>query len=243
VIESDDESFVDIYRVVLASRASLTVELQTGNFDAFLFLVDEMLVDEITADDDGGAGTNALILDLTLDAGTYMILANSVFEGETGQYTLTTSSAEANPACDVAVGVSTNSITPGTLATGDCTLASLVPGSDTSYVDRYRVTLPTGGDLTVGLESDAFDSFLWLLDETLSEVIETDDDGGSGGDSLLSDVPLAAGTYVILANSFDVSGVGNYTLTLTPEPSPTLSGLLALATLVVLSRSRPHHRR
>lgn len=237
-IDLDDTSFVDVYRVVLPSSGSLTVELESGDFDAFLGLFDAAIVDHIAFDDDGGVDTDSLILDVSLAAGTYIILANSFFADETGAYTLTTTSAESNPACDVVMDLPANAVAQGMLSNGDCTLASVVPDNNTSYVDQYRVTLPTGGPLTVRLESNAFDAFLWLFDGSLTNLIDIDDDSGGEFNSLLSDVQLDPGSYVILANSFDVQGTGSYTLTLIPEPSSTLLGSVALATVLALSRTR-----
>lgn len=237
-IDLDDTSFVDVYRVVLPSSGSLTVELESGDFDAFLGLFDAAIVDHIAFDDDGGVDTDSLILDVSLAAGTYIILANSFFADETGAYTLTTTSAESNPACDVVMDLPANAVAQGMLSNGDCTLASVVPDNNTSYVDQYRVTLPTGGPLTVRLESNAFDAFLWLFDGSLTNLIDIDNDSGGEFNSLLSDVQLDPGSYVILANSFDVQGTGSYTLTLIPEPSSTLLGSVALATVLALSRTR-----
>ncbi len=240
-VDPDDDSFVDVYRVVLPTSGSLTVELQSSDFDSYLELADEFIVDLIAYDDDGGSGFDSIILDVNLDAGTYIILANNF--GLTGAYTLTTTSAQTNSACDVVVNLSTNALAQGILSQGDCTLASLVPGEDTSYVDRYRVTLPSGGDLTILLESNAFDTFLWLLDDTLSEVIATNDDDGSSSNSSLSNLILDPGSYVILANSFSVGGLGSYDLTLIPEPSATLLCSFALGTLMALSHKGFRQRR
>ena len=143
------------------------------------------------------------------------------------------------PACDPQ-GVSPNSVTNGTLAAGDCRLSEL-PGSDLtddSFVDVYQVTVATGGVLTVSMTSSSFDTFLLVLDETLTDVIAADDDGGGGTDSLVSISPISAGTYVILANSFFTGETGPYTLTLVPEPSVQLLHLTTLGALIALARSR-----
>jgi N-acetylneuraminic acid mutarotase len=86
-----DQSFVDQYRITLPSRGRLTIRMNSNQFDAFLVLLNSPLqLPEIATDDDSGGGTNALI-SLDLDAGTYIILANSALEtAVTGAYTLTT---------------------------------------------------------------------------------------------------------------------------------------------------------
>lgn len=86
-----DQSLVDQYRITLPSRGRLTIRMNSNQFDAFLVLLNSPLqLPEIATDDDSGGGTNALI-SVDLDAGTYIILANSALEtAVTGAYTLTT---------------------------------------------------------------------------------------------------------------------------------------------------------
>ena len=77
--------YVDLYRVHLAARGEVTIEL-TSNTDTFLRLVDDD-GDLIDSDDDGGTDTNSRIR-RTLAAGTYMVEATTYGAGETGSYEL-----------------------------------------------------------------------------------------------------------------------------------------------------------
>jgi serine protease Do len=116
--------------------------------------------------------------------------------------------------CDP-VDIAPDDSVSGSLASGDCMISDL-PGSDPtddSFVDVYRVTLGADGFLTVSMNSSSFDTFLFVWDETFTTLIGSDDDGGGGTNSLLSAVPISAGTYVILANSFGIGETGPYTLT------------------------------
>ncbi len=240
-LDPPEDVFVDVYRVTLVADSFLTVDLQSLDFDTFLFVFDAGLTTPIYSDDDAGAGTDSLITRVPLPAGTYIILTNSFDVEETGDYQLSTAlDATGNPACDVVVDLPPTAIADGTLVAGDCTIAQLgLDGGDQTFVDQYRVALPAGGTLTIALDSVDFDPFLAVLDETLTNVIATDDDGGSLLNSLLSDLALAPGTYVILANHFDFEDMGAYTLTLTPEPSAKLLRLGALVTLLLVRRRRP----
>jgi N-acetylneuraminic acid mutarotase len=121
------------------------------------------------------------------------------------------------PIIDIPLASSTN----GALSTSDCTIEALLPGSgDNTYVDQYRVTLPSRGRLTIRMNSTFFDTFLVLLKSPLQlPEIATDDDSGGGTDSQIT-ADLDAGTYIILANSALVSQVtGAYTLTTTFGPA------------------------
>jgi hypothetical protein len=96
-------------------------------------------------------------------------------------------------------------------------MAALFPGlGDQSFVDQYRITLPSRGRLTIRTNSVQFDTLLVLLNSPLQlPEIAVDDDGAGGTDSLIS-MHLDAGTYIILANSALATAVtGAYTLTTT----------------------------
>lgn len=239
-IDPLDLTFLDIYSVTLVEDGFLTVTLDSVEFDAFLTIYDAGLTEALVSDDDGGAGSNSRIDAIPLPAGTYLILASSFFEGDTGAYTLNTLfDLSGNPACAVQVDLPANASAGGSLSVTDCTIAQLgVDLMDVSFADQYRVTLPIGGLLTVHLQSLAVDAFLWLFDETLTNDIAVDDDGAGGTDAMLQDIPLGPGTYVILANSCCPDQTGAYTLTLVPEPSVLQIVLAGVGGLIVLARSR-----
>lgn len=244
-IDLSDASFVDVYRVTLAAAGFLSVALQSEflQFDALLGIFDESLTTLLFTDDDAGDNSNSFIDRVPLAAGTYLILANSFFEGDTGAYDLSTSlDATGNPACDVTIDLPPTAIANGTLSEGDCTAAQLDLDAGGSFVDQYRVALPAGGALTIALDSVAFDSYLFVLDETLTNLIAVDDDSGGSSNALLSNLSLDPGTYVIVANGFFVGETGAYTLTLIPEPSTGLLNLGALLTLSALAYWRKRRR-
>jgi|LGOV01.1.fsa_nt_gb hypothetical protein len=110
--------------------------------------------------------------------------------------------------------ISENSTVNGELSSTDCILES-----DNTYMDLYRVTLASGGVLTVRMESSAIDSYLVLLPDdvdSMSSDTITDDDSGGGRNSLIS-LSRDAGAYIIVANSYAVE-MGPYTLTVSFEP-------------------------
>lgn len=113
--------------------------------------------------------------------------------------------------CDVQVATSNVSIA-GSLESGDCTVDELLGNGDQSLVDQYQFVASGATSVSIEMSSSVFDSFLRLTDGQLS-VIEEDDDGGSGFNSVIART-LEAGTYRILANSATTSATetGAYTL-------------------------------
>lgn len=92
----DDGTFVDLWYFELAQRAAVTVDLSSDDFDAYLWLDNEDFVN-LAEDDDSGTGTDARI-QITLDPGTYFLLANH-YPGADGVYTLSVATtAAADPA-------------------------------------------------------------------------------------------------------------------------------------------------
>ncbi len=112
------------------------------------------------------------------------------------------------PSSPIAVGQTIN----GTLAVTDCFL------DDGNFVDLYAFTVTAGQQVSITLDSVAFDAYLYLLapDGTL---LASDDDGGNGTNAQIPTaggfLTLGAGTYTIYATSFEAEETGNYTLRLT----------------------------
>jgi len=82
----DDGTYVDFWQFQGSSGMTVTIELNSAAFDAFLFLLDPT-PDVVATDDDSGSGTNARLV-YTLDSsGDWAIAANS-FMPATGSYTV-----------------------------------------------------------------------------------------------------------------------------------------------------------
>jgi hypothetical protein len=119
-------------------------------------------------------------------------------------------------ACAAPTAIEPDEIVSGSLSSGDCTIVGLFPSQsgDGSLLDQYAVTLPAAGELTITMRSADFDAFLLLFDSPpVIPPIAEDDDSGGNLDAMMT-VNLAAGTYVIAANSATLTAVtGSYTLT------------------------------
>ena len=93
--------------------------------------------------------------------------------------------------------------------------------------------------LTAGLNSTDFDAYVLLVNSSLDTLIADDDDSGGGTNSLLSQ-NLAAGDYVIAANTFFEGETGNYTLEMgfVPEPESWMMLTAGAGFLGLLHRRR-----
>ena len=106
----------------------------------------------------------------------------------------------------------------GTLATSDCRFG------DGTYFESYRLSVAADTTIDIGMSSGVFDTYLILVRITaedvnsLEPVAENDDiDPGVNTNSLLTGVALAAtDDYLVIANGFEQSDVGAYTLNVVP---------------------------
>jgi len=88
----DDGSYADFYAFNGTKGQTITVLLNSGDFDAYLVLGNQD-GSFIIEDDDGGGGTNSKITTTLPTTGVYIILANSFDPNTFGNYTLALSEA------------------------------------------------------------------------------------------------------------------------------------------------------
>lgn len=83
------------------------------------------------------------------------------------------------------------------------------------YYDYYRLTnLTPGQRVTVSLNSNRFDTYLYLMNAETGRIVARDDDSGAGTNSRLSFTPTFGdqGSYYVIASSCAPNSTGAYTL-------------------------------
>ncbi len=213
------------------------ISLASGDFDPLLRLLDPDGAELIT-DDDGGEGLNAFIEGLTLpDSGTYTILVDG-YRGVNadrdiaGDFTLslvlvdTAAVTEDDaPPADDEPAMPDDDMMPDD--------AEVVEGGSIAYNQSLSGELPidaaavayvfegaAGDEVTITLQSEAFDPLLGLFGPD-DALLARDDDSGPDVQALIEGFVLPAdGAYVIVVNAFrgfdnDLEASGEFTLTLT----------------------------
>ncbi|WP_204151880.1 trypsin-like peptidase domain-containing protein [Leptolyngbya sp. CCY15150] len=205
-----DNSYFNVYNFEGRAGQRIVIDMSSNDFDTYLVLLDPNGVD-IMQDDDGAGGTNSRI-EATLPAnGTYTIFANSYQDGETGRYSLQVreSNSAANsprPSNPTTNGLILND--QGRLGPG-----SLILQEDGSYYQEHTFYGTSGQTVTISMESNEFDTYLILLGPNGELIDQNDDVGPNTLNSRIVTTLPRTGTYVILANSYDNTGQGRYTLT------------------------------
>ena len=126
--------------------------------------------------------------------------------------------------CGTVIDIGSGSTLNGVLEAGDCRISDLDPtSSDSSFADEYLLTLSSPATMTITMRSNTLDSYLLLLGRSSTcasgctaaeaNVLAVDDDSGFGVTGLDAqiNITLNAGSYIIVANSFDLE-TGSYTL-------------------------------
>ena len=218
-LKLEDGTYFDVHFFEGREGQVVRLRLTSADVDAYLILYDTD-GNWLASDDDSGGGTDALIV-FTLPAdGVYMVLANTVFEGETGRYTLTWEEAESLEPGTVVDGA----LTPGALESdpgpsGRLTLGVPVVGrlslvdallDDGSYYDVWYLEGKGGQTIGLRLLATDFEGSLMLWDPR-GEVLATSGPG-DGTDAYLESTLPEAGLYTVVVHSILPGQTGHYAL-------------------------------
>jgi hypothetical protein len=207
-----DGSFVDFYSFSVAPAGDLPESVSftlAAEFDTFLFLFDADQILRALNDDAPAAGTNSAVR-ILLARGDYVIGANSLNPGISGEYELSSAAApESVTNCDevwVTMGISTKQ----SLADTDCTQGVVLS-------DEFRLILQGGESVTLTQSSTVFDPSITLLNGVRATV------GSDAGTTSVAAVVTftapaepALGAYTIVAGtaSAEPMQTGAYDLTI-----------------------------
>jgi predicted nucleic acid-binding Zn-ribbon protein len=88
--QAEDDSFYDLYSYRGRAGETITITLQSEDFDAFLSVgtLEGGELQVMESNDDGDDGTDSELRVTLPETGEYVIRANSLMGGETGAYTL-----------------------------------------------------------------------------------------------------------------------------------------------------------
>lgn len=207
-----------VYRFEGQAGHPYVITMRSKSFDAYVRVARNMggITDVIKEDDDRGGGTDARVRFTPKDAGTYLIVAQSLEEDGMGTFDLQLADAPATTTAAVRP-LRIGETVRGALAETDAVLEE-----DETFYDSYTIQGRPGQRLQVEMSSDSFDTYLNLGRMEGGEFVSksTDDDGAGEGTNSRMRVTLdESGEYILRANSMGV-GTGPYTLTITERPEP-----------------------
>jgi hypothetical protein len=104
----------------------------------------------------------------------------------------------------------------GALEEGDQVLTS-----DGSLYDVYTFEGKAGQEIVVSLESEEFDTYLAVVDPEQQVIAENDDVSETDRNSNITVTLPSDGTYTVVANGFDRTSRGQYSLSIMEGGEPT----------------------
>lgn len=195
-----DGSYFDAYAFEGRRGQKVAVEMLSQDLDAYLILISEE--SELYIQDDDSAGDYNARLEVTLpEDGVYFILANSYAEGEEGRYSLSLNELGSGSQGQAYLLQETGRLAPGDDIAPDGTL-----------FDRHFIQGRAGQTVTIDLQSQEFDTYLAIVDESDRVVAENDDISETNTNSQLVTTLPSSGRYTIIVNGFSVNDQGNYRL-------------------------------
>lgn len=232
---STSDAYLDAWELTGQVGASVTVDLRSDTFDAYLYVVGPGLGETLFDDDSAGA-CHARIQFTILESGPYRVVASSVGPRSTGPYTLS-----AHDVAPPALGYGCGEPNPAELTrlptdgrelmlgqTGSGSLDLLSATSEGRPAEAWSLRVIPGETLVVIQESDDFDSYLYVLGPDIEGAL-TDDDGAGELNSRIEFTPGTEGPYTVVASALGEGSTGTYALRVeTPRDLATLPVLGSL---------------
>lgn len=232
-----DNSYFRFYQFT-APSGPVTIDLSSDDFDPVLIVRGSDL-DQSIINDDGGPGCSARVSRAFPSRGPYRILVNTTAnpERQTGRFSLSITEGtkpvqeQGNTDCTPpqrptntgsnVSGAATHSIAVGQTQQGSLSRSDVLLNSDSTYAQAWRIQGRAGQTVTIDLESDAFDSYLFLRGPGVSggRDFQDDDSGGNCHARLTATFPQN-GEYEIVVNTADKYATGAFTLSVTNGSKP-----------------------
>jgi hypothetical protein len=248
-IEPADRQFRDStrfrrYVLPLDSGQTVTIDLHSDDFDAFLIL-ERGRGEMLQSSTHGAGGCNARLVYHAPEHRPVIVVANTARPRQRGAFTLRVSAgaqrlesaggcrgedtvriaaAAAPPPRSPGASRSDPSVGPRTIAVGQAALGEVtvqdVPlPSDGTYTQDWLLEGEAGQTLTIDLQSDEFDPFLYLVGPGIERWIQDDDSGGNCNARISTTLP-ATGSYRIIVNTAVRNTFGRFSLTVSPGSTP-----------------------
>ena len=196
--------FFDAYTFEARHGQAVSITMRSNRLDTYLWLLDEKgRVMTVNDDRKGGKKKRPVsqIIFFPPVSGTYTILASSNEPELEGGYELLLNTTARPVRAERLAGT-----VSGELSAADFQL------STGQYLDVYAFDGEKGESISLGLSSSGFDSYLRILDSD-GNVVQHDDDSGSGKDALIQNFFLPeTGRYYVWASSIFGGSEGEYVL-------------------------------
>lgn len=241
-LSSSDELYPDTtyyqrWQFTTRPGTPVTIDLASDDFDPVLILRG---LDTVAVNDNGGPGCSSRMAVVFPGSGPYTILVNTTSSPvrQTGQFTLSLTQGlkpllrndECTPPSESGTGgagggggpdlMQGRHVSVGQSMQGQLTTRDYLRRVDSSYAQQWGLTGTSGQTVTIDLESDDFDAFLFLFGPGLSDDGSQDDDSGGNCNARLTVTFPQSGEYRIMVNTRNKYETGSYSLSVTAGSKP-----------------------
>ena len=235
-----DTSYFKFYQFTAPANDTITIDLSSDDFDPVLIVRGDDL-DNSVINDDGGPGCSARVVRAFPSRGPYRILVNTTNspKRQTGNFTLSITrgakpvqehgNSDCHPPQAASGGAesglpshsSSHAIDVGQTQQGRLSTGDVLLNSDSTYAQAWTIQARAGQTVTIDLESDDFDAYLFLRGPGISggRDFQDDDSGGACNARLTATFPQD-GEYEVVVNSQDHYKTGTFTLSVTNGSKP-----------------------
>ncbi|MGH7521118.1 MAG: PPC domain-containing protein [Gemmatimonadales bacterium] len=231
-----DTTYYKVYQFTAPAGQPITIDLASDDFDPVLIVRGDDL-DNSIIDYDSGPGCSARISRPFPSRGPYRVLVNTTSDPkkQTGRFSLSitqgskplqgTSGAADCPAAQrpaaVARPEANHAIAVGETQQGTLSRNDVLLTSDSTYAQPWTIQGRAGTTITIDLESDAFDAYLFLRGPGITggRDFQDDDSGGNCHARLTATFPQN-GEYEIVVNTADHYATGAFSVSVTSGSKP-----------------------
>lgn len=235
-----DNTYFKFYQFSPQPGEAVTIDLSSDDFDPVLIIRGDDLGQSII-NDDGGPGCASRVSRVFPSRGPYRILVNTTAtpERQTGNFSLSITDGTkpvqdpGNADCQAPQGnaatsstgsvasSSVRSIEVGQSKQGSLSSSDVLLNHDSTYAQPWTIQGRAGQTITIDLESDAFDAYLFLRGPGISggRDFQDDDSGGNCNARLTATFPQD-GEFEIVVNTQEHYRTGAFTLSVTSGSKP-----------------------
>jgi hypothetical protein len=222
-LEFTDSTFFRRYALPIGAKQTVTVDLQSTTFDAFL-LLERGRGERLVKNDDGSGGCDARLVYTATDDRPLMIVANTAVRRQTGPFTVRVTAGalptELKGTCRLtSAEAGARRIAVGENVSGELTSRDRRLSRDSTYFQEWVLDGRAGHTVTIDLESAEFDAFVFLLGPRSERPLQDDDTGGNCNARLTATLP-DSGAYTIVVNTSRKHATGTFSLSVTPGSKP-----------------------
>jgi hypothetical protein len=191
-----------VYTFTVNDDVNASIALNSDAFDTTLVLTDQNGA-LISTDDDSGFDSNALIITPLTPNTTYFIIVGAFEDGAAGPFELVLATESA----------------PETAEIDSITYGDTITATANGAMPAYEFVGTAGDVISITLSSEAFDTVLSLYTSEGLRIGINDDFDDTSLNSALGITLPTDGTYRIVVDAFEPPVAGEFTLSLTHEPS------------------------